>query len=103
MSRFRVRKGRRARYFPTSTEETTYGTGPYGATITEVNADGSVNLAVDVPSIFATTGTIDGTYAQDPEGDVLEELRARENLRFKSSITRGGSAGQFDLETGPAA
>lgn len=105
MSRYRIRAGRRVRYFPTSSEQTDFGEGPYSGVITRVNADGSADLSVDVPPQLTEdlAGTVDGTYAQDPEGDILDGLRTRELLRTKSSITRGSRAGQFDLLAGPSA
>lgn len=103
MSRFRVRVGRRVEYFPTSTEVTTFGAGPYGAVITAVNADGTVNLAVDVPSAVVEAGTVDGTWGASPEGDLLDELRTREQLRFKASVAQGTTAGTFSLLAGASA
>lgn len=50
-TRARLRNGRRVAYYPTAAEETTYGqVGPYVAHITKVNADGTVNLAVNAPT-----------------------------------------------------
>lgn len=105
MSRYRLRAGRRVRYHPTTSEQTNFGAGPYGATITRVNADGTADLSVDVPPQLTEdlAGTVDGTYAQDPEGDILDGLRTREQLRTKASVVRGAVAGQFDLLAGPSA
>lgn len=103
MSRSRFRSGRSVSYLPTDSEATTYGEGPYSARITAVNSDGTVNLSVDVPSAFVESGTIDGTYAQSPEGDALEELRARENLRYKASVAQGSTPGTFSFAAGPQA
>lgn len=95
MSRSRYRVGRNVNYLPTTTEAAAFGEGPYPARVTRVNNDGSVQLHVDTPPGASTAGTIDGTYGQDPEGDILEALRDLSELRLKSSVTFGALPGQF--------
>ena len=69
--RQRIRVGRSCTYFPTAAEESAGGgSGPFPATISDVLAAGTVNLMVVEP---------DGT------------------LIAKTAVSRGQSAGQFDL------
>lgn len=102
--RQRIRRGRSVNYFPTAGEVAAFGDGPYSATVTQVADDGTVSLNIDVPPGASLAGTIDTTYAQDPEGDILEELRTREQLKTQTGISRGETAGTFSLlGTGPQA
>ncbi len=59
MNRARLRIGRRVLYYPTTTEVTAHGAGPYPAAITEVNSDGTVDLDISLPTdATAVDGTI---------------------------------------------
>jgi len=48
--RARIRRGRTVSYTPTSTEVTASGAGPWMGVITDVNADGTVDLLLDTPN-----------------------------------------------------
>ena len=50
MDRARIRRGRTVAYNPTAAEELANGVGPWLGMITEVNADSTVDLVIDVPS-----------------------------------------------------
>lgn len=95
--RSRVRVGRDVSYMPTSTEETTYGVGPWPATIVAVNADGTADLQVHPPvpatvgaalaDPLTTTAAAAATEEPDaagaaygqPEEDLLNDLKAKYN------------------------
>lgn len=111
----RKRVGREVLYFPTDSEVTATGAGPYPAMITDVNSDGSVDLFVRVPSPTALTETsiqesdADATYGQ-PEADLINELKdrvdellARADESRKTSVSEGEGEGQFTFRAGAGA
>ena len=96
--------------------------GPWPALITKVNADGTVDLAVDPPaassvgasltSPLITDADADGTYGA-PEATLINNLKAGMNSIVtrlnqlvvaagrKASVVQGGQPGQYSLAAGP--
>lgn len=128
--RQRIRRGRAVSYNPTAAEAAVSGPGPYPALITDVDADGAVDLLVDTPGDLLGAGigdlpaalddplvtSADGsdagttqTLANEMKGDLnvmvvlVNQLRDYQLNTRKNAVSRGSAAGQFDLNTGPQA
>ena len=99
--RSRIRRGRTVSYTPTAAEVTANGEGPWLGMITVVNADGTVELMLDVPG--GTVTTAKGSDAATTQA-LANALKVAFNAQRKTAVQQGSQAGQFSLlQTGPQA